>query len=159
MKTYITKGIFIILLAFGLVACNNDESQEQQNAKYIKVKNSDLETEQGENLSNTEMAEHLAHIASSIPGVKHATAVVLGPYSVVGIDVDAELDRTRVGTIKYSVAEAIKQDTNGSNTMVVADGDVTERIRRMSLKIRQGHPEDAILDELSEIVGRYMPEV
>src|SRR5690606_38404354 len=117
------------------------------------------ETEQGENLSNTEMAEHLAHIASSIPGVKHATAVVLGPYSVVGIDVDAELDRTRVGTIKYSVAEAIKQDTNGSNTMVVADGDVTERIRRMSLKIRQGHPEDAILDELSEIVGRYMPEV
>jgi YhcN/YlaJ family sporulation lipoprotein len=159
MRTSLLKFFLLVILSIALTACNdNDEAGNNNTNNYLQVKDSEIEKEE-QDMSNTEMAEHLAHIASNIPGVKHATAVVLGPYSVVGIDVDKDLDRTRVGTIKYSVAEALKQDTHGNNTMVVADGDVTERIRRLAQKVRQGHPEDAIVDELAALIGRYMPEV
>ena len=43
-----------------------------------------------------------------MPGVNDATAVVVGKYAIVGIDVKAKLDRTRVESIKYSVAESLK---------------------------------------------------
>ncbi|SET86457.1 sporulation lipoprotein, YhcN/YlaJ family [Salinibacillus kushneri] len=153
-------SILIMCLAITLSACNNeDEAQNNNNMdQYLNVKDSEV-THEDKEYSNTEMAEHLADIAADVPGVNSATAVAVGPYSVVGIDVDKELDRSRVGTIKYSVSEALKQDIHGNNTMVTADGDVTERIRRLANKVRQGHPEDAIMDELSSIVGRYMPEV
>ncbi len=151
----------MLLICIGLAACNDDNSaRENNNQNLIKVKNSEIsDGNENKNASNTEMAKQIAHLAASIPGVQDATAIVLGPYSIVGIDVDKDLDRTRVGSIKYSVAEAIKQEMNGNNTMVVADGDVTERLRRMSYKLQQGHPEDAILDELGALIGRYMPEV
>ena len=46
--------------------------------------------------------------SASVPGVNDATAVVVGKYAIVGIDVKAKLDRTRVESIKYSVAESLK---------------------------------------------------
>ncbi|MBB6454981.1 YhcN/YlaJ family sporulation lipoprotein [Salirhabdus euzebyi] len=159
-KPFIMLFVFI-LSAFSLTACNGNDEGQNNNANtndLIHVKNSEMEQNE-ENLSNQEMAEHLANIAGDVPGVNGASALVFGPYTLVGIDVDEELDRTRVGTLKYSVAEAIKHEKNGANAMVMADGDITERLRRMGDKISQGHPEDAIMDELAAIVGRYMPEV
>ncbi|MRG85541.1 YhcN/YlaJ family sporulation lipoprotein [Salinibacillus xinjiangensis] len=153
--------LYLIIAVFSLSACNNNNDEQARNNdvdQYLQVKDSDVRHEEKE-YSNTEMAQHLAKIASKVPGVNEATAVVLGPYSIVGIDVDEELDRTRVGTIKYSVSEALKQDIHGNNTMVSADGDVNERLRRLAYKIRQGHPEDAIMDELAALVGRYIPEI
>lgn len=81
-----------------------------------------------------------------------------GPYAVVGIDVDKDLDRSRVGSIKYAVLEALQKDPYGKTAVVVADGDVVERIRSMSDKAGQGYPVQGFVDELSAIVGRYMPD-
>ncbi|GAA0494662.1 YhcN/YlaJ family sporulation lipoprotein [Salinibacillus aidingensis] len=150
----------ILFLAITLSACqNNEEARNDNNMdKYLKVKDSEV-THEDKEYSNQEMAQHLAEIATDVPGVNGATAVAAGPYSIVGIDVDEELDRSRVGTIKFSVSEALKEDIHGNNTMVTADGDVNERLRRLAYKVRQGHPEDAIIDELAAIVGRFMPEV
>src|SRR5699024_8421603 len=77
---------------------------------------------------------------------------------VVGIDVDKDLDRSRVGTIKYSVTEALQHDPYGKTAVVVADADVMERLRGMGNKISKGHPVQGVVDELSAIVGRYMPD-
>src|SRR5690625_46228 len=103
-----------ILCLFGLflVGCgqNNDDTslpnEEQPNhLQNIQVKNSN--PQQNDNLDFQEIATHLANIASDVPNVNGATAIVLGTYAVVGIDVEEELDRSRVGTIKYSVSEAL----------------------------------------------------
>ncbi|TCT26919.1 YhcN/YlaJ family sporulation lipoprotein [Melghiribacillus thermohalophilus] len=146
-------GPLILLLA----ACNHEtENFNHDQNQWIHVR--DSEDNHNRSLSNTEQAQYLAELAVRVPNVNDATAIVFGPYTVVGIDVDKDLDRARVGTIKYSVAEALKQDIYGRDAVVVADGDVVERIRRLSYKISQGHPDDAILDELGGIVGRYMPE-
>src|SRR5699024_11699221 len=78
-------------------------------------------------------ADHLANVAGDVPNVKDATAVVAGPYAVVGIDVDKDLDRSRVGTIKYSVTEALQHDPYGKRS----------EERRVGKEIRYGRRPDA----------------
>lgn len=154
------------ILAFtllGLVACQNQEEEEalpeQENQPpTIQVKDSDP-VPNDEDMRGNKRARHLATVAREVPDVDRATAVIAGPYVVVGIDVDKDLDRSRVGSIKYSVAEALKKDPYGKNAVVIADADGFERIKNMGQKMRQGYPIQGITDELAAIVGRYMPEV
>lgn len=154
-------GILFIISLFMLVSC---QQQDKENAlpdkeatdEFVKVKNSS--PQQREDLTNKELATHLAEIAGDVPSVNDAAAIVAGPYTVVGVDVDKDLDRSRVGTVKYSVSEALQHDPYGKTAVVVADADIMERIRNMGDKVGQGHPVRGVVDELSEIVGRYMPD-
>ncbi|SDJ75087.1 YhcN/YlaJ family sporulation lipoprotein [Sediminibacillus albus] len=146
---------------FLMTGCQQEESlpdQENQDPA-IQVKNSDPAQPDPQNYSNQEIANHLSNIAADVPNVDDASSVVAGPYAVVAIDVDKDLDRSRVSTIKYSVAEALHHDPYGKTAVVIADADGTERIRHMADKIQQGHPIQGFVDELSAVVGRYMPEV
>lgn len=158
------KFILIISLLtmfiFSGCAGQNDESSlesRKTNDQFVQVKNSSPHDLQ--DLSNAEIATHLSNVASRVPDVNDATTVVAGPYAVVGIDVDKDLDRSRVGTIKYTVLESLYHDPYGKTAVVVADADVTERLKGIAEKIRQGHPVQGFVDELSAIVGRYMPNV
>ncbi len=89
------------------------------------------------NKPNEKAADHLASLAASVPGVNDATAVVVGKYAIVGIDVKAKLDRTRVESIKYSVAESLKNDPDGANAVVVADVDTYERLKQIGKQIKK----------------------
>ncbi|MUV36258.1 putative lipoprotein YlaJ [Lentibacillus sp. JNUCC-1] len=155
--------IFTLLSAVVLSGCmqNKDEALPREDTKQsdriVQVKDSNPHKQK--RLSNQEIADHLSHVASDVPSVSDAASVVAGPYAVVAIDVDKDLDRSRVGTIKYSVIEALQHDPYGKSAVVVADGDILERVRRMGDKIAQGYPIQGIIDELSAIVGRYMPEL
>ncbi|RDW18432.1 hypothetical protein CWR48_12745 [Oceanobacillus arenosus] len=159
MKFYL--GVFLIITALLVSGCaNKDENslapEARNDNQLMRVKNSSP-TEHKE-LTNNEIATHLANIASDVPDVNGASAVVAGPYAVVGIDVNKDLDRTRVGTIKYSVSEALYHDPYGKTAVVIADADAMERIRGMADRMRQGYPVQGIVDELAAIVGRFMPE-
>lgn len=105
------------------------------------------------------ISRRLVKITESVPGVNDATAVVLGRLSVVGIDVKDNLERSKVESIKYSVAEALQNDPYGANAAVVADPDTVNRLRAMGREIQAGRPVKGILDELAAIVGRVLPEV
>ncbi|MCD5322541.1 MULTISPECIES: YhcN/YlaJ family sporulation lipoprotein [Pontibacillus] len=155
------KFIIVVGLAIALTACqsNNQESLPQQENQSPTIQVQDSDPAPKEKMSNRKRSKHLANVANEVPDVHKATAVVAGPYVVVAIDVDKSLDRSRVGAIKYSVAEALKKDPYGKDAVVIADADGYERVKQMGIKIRQGHPIQGITDELSAIVGRYMPEV
>lgn len=154
--------LFILMVScMCLVACqskNEDDALPTKNDgnHTTQVKNSSPDTKQ--DLSNSEVASHLASIATDIPNVHDSAAVIAGPYAVVGIDVDKDIDSSKVGTIKYSVTEALEHDPYGKTAVVIADGDITQRLRNMGTQIKEGHPVQGVVDELSEIVGRYMPE-
>lgn len=139
-----------------LASCtqNNTTPNEQPN-ENIAVEQSSYEDNQ--TLNNQQIASHLATLATEVPDVKDAASVVAGPYAVVGIDIDEATEREQVGTIKYSVSEALRKDPYGKTAVVVADADMMERIREMGNKLQQGHPVAGVVDELSEIVSRYMP--
>ena len=152
---------FILLLL--MTACTNNNNVQEKNADVmpqgVSVKDSHLNMADRTDYTNEQRADYLAKLASDIPNVYNATAVVLGNIAVVGIDVDKNMDRSKVGTIKYSVAESLKHDPLGAGALVVAGPDITSRLRGVQSDIAAGRPIQGIMDELSDIVGRLMPEI
>ena len=149
------RSILIVLGIFILAGCQQDNREnalEEKSAsdRIIHVENTNQT--QLKNYSNSEIANHLSKVAASVPDVHGAAAIVAGPYAVVGIDVDQDLDRTRVGTLKYSVSEALSHDPYGKTAVVVADGDVLKRIRDMNDKIKQaGDSKPHLEEEFSQL--------
>ncbi|TYR79906.1 YhcN/YlaJ family sporulation lipoprotein [Priestia megaterium] len=154
------KFMIITILSFlTLAGCTNNQSEmeEGQNKQVIHVKNSTPEHIQKRTAD--EISKHLVELATSVPNVKDATAIVLGRYAIVGIDVGSKIDRSEVSSIKYTVAESLKSDPYGANSVVIADPDTISRLNEIGNEIRQGRPVTGFLDELAAIVNRVMPEV
>jgi YhcN/YlaJ family sporulation lipoprotein len=110
------------------------------------------------NRSAQAVANRMVDLATKVPQVRGATAISIGKYTVVGINVDPTLDRGRVGTIKYTVAQALQKDPQGSRAIVTADPDVIQRIRELNEDIKQGRPLAGISNELADIVARLSPQ-
>jgi YhcN/YlaJ family sporulation lipoprotein len=106
-----------------------------------------------------EVELHLEQVARRIPQVKGAHCVIFGNTAIVGIDLDPNLERSRVGTIKYSVAEAMRKDPLGANAIVTADLDISHRLKGIRDSIINGKPISGFANELSSIVGRIMPQL
>jgi YhcN/YlaJ family sporulation lipoprotein len=117
------------------------------------------ETPNRKNRDAQKVAQRLVSLATKVDEVNDATAIVAGRWAIVGIDVDAKLDRSRVGSIKYSVAEALKADPKGAYAIVTSDIDTNYRLRQMAQEIREGKPIAGVMDELAAIVGRLMPQL
>lgn len=153
--------LIFLSIIFILAGCQGQEEENLANQgsedHVLHVK--DSEASQDNNGSNQKIAKHLASLANNVPDVNDATAIIAGPYAVVGIDVNKDIDRTRVGSIKYAVTEALHDDPYGKTAMVIADADATERIKAMARSVQTGDPVSGVIEELSAIVGRYMPEL
>ena len=102
---------------------------------------------------------HLEQLAASIPDVQSAHCVIMGKIAVVGIDVKADLPRSRVDIIKYSVAEALKKDPYGVNAIVTADMDLGQRLQNIRQEMMKGRPIAGFADEMGKIIGRIMPQL
>lgn len=142
-----------------LAACNNNTNNAQNNEKQslVNVKNSYIE--EVDRKTGQEISKRLVELATSIPNVHDATAVVIGRYAIVGIDVNSKIERSQVGTIKYSVAESLKKDPYGARAIVIADADTNQRLKEVSADIKKGRPIQGIMEELADIAGRLMPEI
>lgn len=103
--------------------------------------------------------DHLEELVKHVPGVKGAHCVVMGNTAVVAIDVEGNLERARVGSIKYTVAEALRKDPQGAGAIVTADLDLSHRISEIGQKIKEGHPISAFTTELADIIGRIVPQL
>ncbi|MEH7108006.1 YhcN/YlaJ family sporulation lipoprotein [Bacillus sp. JJ1764] len=148
---------FICLLLAGCNNNNRNDITESKDSSLVKVKNSYIESV--DRKTGQEISKRLVTLATSVPNVNDATAVVLGKYAIVGIDVNSKIDRSQVGTIKYSVAESLKKDPYGANAVVVADADTTERLKEIQGDIKRGRPIRGIMEELADVAGRLMPEI
>jgi YhcN/YlaJ family sporulation lipoprotein len=149
----------IVISLFLITGCNNNNKEvaENQNQNVVQVKNTNIP--EVDRSTGQDIAQHLVNLTTSIPNVKDATAVVLGPFAFVGIDVDANMDRSQVGSIKYTVAESLKKDPNGARAVVIADPDITARLKEIAEDIKNGEPIQGIANELADISGRLMPEI
>jgi len=154
------KWLFCLALTILITGCNADnQANDNQNGgqQTINVKNSTVENVDRD--TGQKVSQHLVDLATSIPNVNDATAVVLGKYAIVGIDVNEEIERSQVGSIKFSVAESLKKDPHGANAVVVADPDITARLKEIREDINNGAPVQGIINELADISGRLMPEI
>lgn len=157
-KIYLLGLLLFVAILIGCQNNNNNEQSSQPNHENqpIQVKNSD--PRDVEVLDNQEKAQHLANLASDVPEVNGATAIITDRGALVAIDVDKDLDRSAVGSIKYSVLEAVHHDPYGKNAVIVADGDVFERLSHIMDEIGNGQPLSGFVNELSNLIGRWMPE-
>src|SRR5690349_15185994 len=115
---------------FAITGCGANENQATSDKDDSKIQVKNTTDGNVNHKTGQEIAEHLVEITTSVPDVNDATAIVLGNYAVVGLDVNAKLERDRVESIKYSVSEAMKDDPHGKNAVVVADPDVVERLKQ-----------------------------
>ncbi|MFC5703619.1 YhcN/YlaJ family sporulation lipoprotein [Cohnella faecalis] len=156
---WISGGAKLVLMAslVGAAGCTKKQSAPLHQSQ-VKVQN----TVQGTgNLvkDRKAVAAHLEMLARGVAGVRNANCVVFGKYAIVGIDVDEKLERSRVGTIKYSVAEAFRKDPYGIDALVTADMDLAQRLREIRADVRQGRPVAGFSEELADIVGRLVPQI
>jgi YhcN/YlaJ family sporulation lipoprotein len=105
------------------------------------------------------VADHLEKLATSVPHVQSAHCVVFGKTAVVGINVDPKMERSKVGTVKYSVAEALRKDPNGANAIVTADMDLSQRLRDIRENISSGRAVSGFAEQMADIIGRIMPQM
>ncbi len=158
------KGYFLIAILILLAGCNNNnvensqQSENRDNTPHVtNVKNSTIQ--EVDRKTGQDIAKRLVSLATSIENVNDATAVVIGKYALVGVDINANLDRSEVGSIKYAVAESLKNDPDGANAVVIADPDMTARLKEIGEDIQNGKPIQGIFNELADISGRLIPEV
>ncbi|WP_442857370.1 YhcN/YlaJ family sporulation lipoprotein [Bacillus sp. FJAT-42315] len=161
----ILKKIVILLTLFTLFGCAQkkevglETQDDRHNSQPYQVNVKNDQINEGQRLSIQQASNRLAKTAEDMPGVKNATAVAVGDYAIVGIDVDANLDRSEVGSIKYTVAEALKNQPYGANALVVADPDLYARLQEIRADINNGRPLQGLANELADIAGRTIPEI
>ncbi|MBO8176374.1 MAG: YhcN/YlaJ family sporulation lipoprotein [Bacillus sp. (in: Bacteria)] len=155
MRNIIVFFLSSLMFINGCVRSNDNEVQNKE--QLITVKDSHIENV--DRKTGQEISRRLVELATSVPHVNDATAVVLGPYALVGIDVDSNIERSEVGSIKYSVAESLKSDPYGAEAVVIADPDLYARLQEIGVDIQQGKPIQGIMNELADIAGRLMPEI
>ncbi|WP_379131482.1 YhcN/YlaJ family sporulation lipoprotein [Paenibacillus sp. sgz500958] len=154
--------LVLLLTSCGIV--NKESSPSPQSQQSVRTENTDTGSREVQPLAvndNNEVAlkDHLEKLAERVPGVNGAHCVVMGKTAIVGIDVEGNLPRSRVGTIKYSVAEALRKDPRGVNALVTSDMDLSSRLNEMSRHISQGHPVSGFAAELADIIGRIIPQL
>lgn len=154
------KHMLFLLAVLTFAGCAPNKAANPQptgnKAQTQRVQQTAPQPQQPQNTTAT--ADRLAKLATSVPRVKGATAVVLGKTAIVGITVDDRLDRARVGTIKYSVVEALRKDPQGATALVTANPGIVQRLREMNEDIRRGRPVAGFAEELADIAGRLVPQ-
>lgn len=153
MKVY----LLLLFSCLFLSGCGGNDQAQENKQQTVNVKNSTIQ--EVDKQTGQEISKHLVDLAANVPNVNDATAIVLGRYAIVGIDVNKNLDRSEVGSIKYTVAESLKNDPNGARAIVVADPDINARLKEIAEDIQNGKPIQGIMNELADISGRLMPEV
>lgn len=158
-------SLIVLLLAFGAVmgACSagNQNDAAGSNGAGNKYEARAKQTIPDDQLNRNEKAtvERLEQLAKGVPGVQSANCVLFGKTAVVGIDVSGTLDRSRVGTVKYAVAEAMRDDPVGVNAIVTADMDLNNRLKEIRQDLQNGRPMAGFAEELADIVGRIIPQL
>lgn len=150
--------LLVLTLATGCSQAPKSGAPSQDtNQKQVKVQQ--IAPQKLEIKDSKAIAEHLESLATSVPQVESAHCVVFGNTAVVGINLRKDMDRAKVGTVKYSVAEALKKDPYGVNAIVTADLDLDQRLRNIRDNMRAGRPITGFAEQMADIMGRAMPQL
>ncbi|KTD88372.1 YhcN/YlaJ family sporulation lipoprotein [Paenibacillus etheri] len=170
--------VLLLLTSCGIAKKTSPSPQNKQSANAVKgtgnhevrqlsndgITNPKATSKAGHTVSvkgESEIAlkDHFEQLAKRVPGVNGAHCVVMNKVAIVGLDVEGSLERSRVGSIKYSVAEAIRKDPRSVRALVTADMDLSSRLADMSRHISEGNPISGFSSELADIIGRIMPQL
>jgi len=158
MYKWLAGTMLIVLLTTGCsTVARNETSPSPQSNDRINAQQTSPQKK--EIVNSDEVAVHLEELAKGIKGVQNAHCVIIGNTAIVGIDLDGNLERSQVGSIKYTVAEAFHKDPYGVDALVTADIDIAQRLQEIGGDIRNGRPIAGFAEEMADIIGRVIPQM
>jgi YhcN/YlaJ family sporulation lipoprotein len=158
-KSFCAALVLLVLTMAGLSGCAGKTSSPAPGNGRSQAQGTGTGTSLPDGSNSGSVSNHLEKLARGVAGVQGANCVVFGRYAIVGIDVDPAMERSRVGTVKYAVAEAFRRDPHGIDALVTADIDLAQRIREIRTDIRHGRPVAGFTEELADIAGRLIPQI
>ncbi|GAW29800.1 MAG: YhcN/YlaJ family sporulation lipoprotein [Bacillota bacterium] len=102
-------------------------------------------------------ADDIADAVSRIDGVNKASVVVVGNVALIGLDLKAGIEGTKVEAIREKAATTAKRDPRIVNAVVETDPDAVGRIKKIAAGVRQGRPISEFFDQISEFFKRLKP--
>lgn len=99
----------------------------------------------------TTLADKIADDVVDMEGVKSAYVFVIGRTAFVGVNLDKEMDDTKVDSLKEQITEKVKSDRI-TQVLVSADPDLVEQIR----DIAEGR---STPDAIGDLYTRLKPEM
>ncbi|OXM15642.1 YhcN/YlaJ family sporulation lipoprotein [Paenibacillus herberti] len=158
MKKWLLAAVVLCVMTAGCGTIANRENSPSP-AENQRLRANQTNNGAEKKLDSAQSAKRLEDLASRVEGVKSAHCVVAGNKAVVGINVGESVDRSRVGTIKYEVAQALRKDPLGVNAVVTADMDINRRLTELGENIRAGKPIQGFVEEMADLTGRIMPQL
>ncbi len=104
-----------------------------------------------------QLAKKVAAEASKVEGVTSATAIVSVKRIYIGLDVKADLEKSRVAAVEKMVLDRIKKMEPGYTVVVSSDVDTVTRIKKVAQGLAQGKPLASFSQEIQTIDSRLTP--
>jgi YhcN/YlaJ family sporulation lipoprotein len=159
MRTLLMVTLGLLMISGCGRTTHNGAAPQQNQAPNANIRSQQTDHRNNPSPAPGQITTHLEQLAMSIPDVQNAHCVILGKTAVVGIDVVGNLPRSNVDSIKYAVAEALRNDPYGVNAIVTADIDLDNRLKNIRQQVMNGQPISGFSDEMGKIIGRIMPQL
>src|SRR5690625_512276 len=105
VRWFIMRHLYLIMFTLILcVSCSQNEA-EPRNKTQQQTNVEPINHQDNHTLSNEQIASHLATIATKVPNVNDAAAIVAGPYAVVGMKINELIKKKRNGTLNNHVVK------------------------------------------------------
>lgn len=95
--------------------------------------------------------------AKRVSGVRNATAVIAGKTMYIGLDLDANLEKTKSAMVEKEVLNKVKKMQPSYTVMVSSDIDTVTRIKKVAQGIASGKPLTSFSNEIKDIGTRMTP--
>ncbi len=107
--------------------------------------------------SNKQATMKVAAEAKKVSGVRSATAVISGKMIYIGLDLNANLEKTKSAMVEKEVLDMVKKQYPNYTVMVSSDIDTVTRIKKVSQGIAAGKPLSSFSNEIQDIGTRMTP--
>lgn len=151
-KLMIVIMVFLFSATMLLAGCNTAKKPVTPTPQTTKDTN--ITTSNAKQVANQCAAE-----ANKVSGVNKATAVVSGKTIYIGLDMNANLEKSKSAEIERTVLNRIKELHPGYTVMVTSDADTVTRIKNVAEGVAQGKPISSFSKELQDIDTRITPKV
>lgn len=106
-----------------------------------------------------QIATKAANQAKMVSGVNSATAVITGKTMYIGLDLEANLEKTKSAMVEKEVISKVKKMYPNYTVMVSSDIDTVTRIKKVAQGIAAGKPLSSFSQEIQDIGTRITPSV
>jgi YhcN/YlaJ family sporulation lipoprotein len=106
----------------------------------------------------TDVSNKAAAEAGKVAGVDKATALVSDKIIYIGLNLKANLDKTKSAAAEKAVTDRVKNIEPGYTVIVTSDVDTVTRIKNVSQGIAQGQPLSSFTNEIANIATRLTPK-